>query len=656
MTMRRLLRAPGHRLLWLFTGRIAVVLALLATMVTRSPVTLAQTTPQAGQPAYMGIAVNGDCHVGECPPTAHSANSTVNTPVDFTITLANGDRFHVAGFDRQVNHGCAVEAVMDVSVQYVGNPTGGASDTDNLDLDLYRSFTCTAKDPPTYRFDPSGRFSPNIAPSSSVEFTGRVSPELHAGPFAAPKAWGIEGFGKVPVSGGAVQWQHTYSLVFGAGSHIGSYILLNQARVPPRVPLPMLVLDWATTTDAQTVDVQFTTSQADFKQPITLSVYRSDKRDADTVDPANQIGAITMDPASLTSGPNTVRLDSLIDGALVPNTNLPFVVVIAEHDPTEEEDARSVNTTYFRKFLLGAVVHGFASDADRWLAWMYDMSAALKANKGFDAVVLHDWVRDSTVGSPGEAAKQGPLFFDQIAAGARRLLAGRHRGDTVDVHLFGHSRGTVVESATLCYFPNAQCSDALLPQGHAAGAHNELKGSYIEVTLLDPHPANTNHMDLIDSGALAKLPPVQCDWFASFTGDTCLLPKESPYQNVLAFQDAAQDPEPELPGNIGIRAADLWFQNTPESGCGVQALYSDEFFLNLWGERYVATNPGTDPAPHPAISIQTYDLTCHQLDDGKLIGHREVPDCYLQDVVAKGLVDAGATMSPTCGLPADGGG
>jgi hypothetical protein len=166
--------------------------------------------------------------------------------------------------------------------------------------------------------------------------------------------------------------------------------------------------------------------------------------------------------------------------------------------------------------------------------------------------------------------------------------------------------------------------------------------------LLDPHPANTAALDesgndnLISFDNIAAAQWAPCGLAAEIVGDVCLNPNESAYDNVVAFEKAARDPGVELPGGIGIRSVDLWYQQTQVAGCAGTYLPGFERALNLLGQSMVTIDQ-TD------VAIAVEDLTCHQLDDGRLIGHREVPDCYLQHVVMAGLVDTGQTGTQTCG-------
>ena len=115
----------------------------------------------------------------------------------------------------------------------------------------------------------------------------------------------------------------------------------------------------------------------------------------------------------------------------------------------------------------------------------------------------------------------------------------------VDLHLIGHSRGA------------AMVSQALLAAAEARNA--ALRGSWVIVTLLDPHPAN-NKFGVQEDYAPAN--PLSLRIFNAYR----------------EFQDAAQDPTINLPGGAGIREVYALYQKNT-----VDQIFADPTLTgNLW--------------------------------------------------------------------------
>ena len=219
--------------------------------------------------------------------------------------------------------------------------------------------------------------------------------------------------------------------------------------------LPLFTFTKATTKDASSVAVDYTIASDDITQALTFDVYRSDKTvlDGSSV----LLGETTIDPAvdsqKLTQG--THAAVSLIQGTvLTPNTTLPYIVVVANRNGNVAEDASSVNTTYFRTFELGVVVHGKESGI-AVPAWETTMASDLKKFDHYDNVIAFNWAKDSSTSAQGLATKAGDTLYSQIVNAAASLEAS-HAGDVVDLHLIGHSRGAVVVSLRCKMWP-ANC-------------------------------------------------------------------------------------------------------------------------------------------------------------------------------------------------------
>jgi hypothetical protein len=213
-----------------------MAIGIAATLVTSA-------TAQTSSTAFFGTTVNGTCEVGSCPPTAvQPGSSDVTTPFDYTVTLANGDRYHFVGTDHQVNQGgCASFSALgsQSSIQYVGNDAGTPSAADTLTVETWRNWACTVGGIYIYAA-PNGAFSPDVGPGTSVELTVDAKPPIHMGPYTAPNPYDATSPHSTPIqSGGVVKWHATTTLKFGAGSAIGSYVGSGGQPAPgPVKPAP----------------------------------------------------------------------------------------------------------------------------------------------------------------------------------------------------------------------------------------------------------------------------------------------------------------------------------------------------------------------------------------------------------------------------------
>jgi hypothetical protein len=261
-----------------------------------------------------------------------------------------------------------------------------------------------------------------------------------------------------------------------------------------------------------------------------------------------------------------------------------YVVVVA--------NGEQALTTYFRKWLLGVVVHGYTNPlfgpADQ-LAWMARMATDLHDECGFDQTIAFDWTKNSGAQHSGETIAAGNSLYSAIVPVANSLT--QHPGNVVDLHFIGHSRGTVVVSQALQHF--VQRTDL------------RLLGSYVEVTLLDIHPANA-----IEDGLL--------DYVNNLAGLGL-------YAFVYPFQAAAQDPEVLLPAGANIMSIDIWYQLTRCANFTSTNKYQENI-LNLWGE---------SPDSNHIINTSRVQPTWKNLTNLKdeligEIGHSEIHEYYRQ--------------------------
>jgi hypothetical protein len=185
----------------------------------------------------IGVAVNGICDAGSCPAAALSLNSSASLSADFTVTLADGDRYLVNGSFSGSNdsNGGGFSASHDFEVTYEGNAHGGASAADTVAVEGYYSFATTLATVGEGR-GVIGAFGPTIAPSSSASscLNGAIA---CLGPFTPPGEFlQFSGGFSLNSSGGEFVYDPTWTSNFGAGSAVGSYIIWGPSAPPPPPP------------------------------------------------------------------------------------------------------------------------------------------------------------------------------------------------------------------------------------------------------------------------------------------------------------------------------------------------------------------------------------------------------------------------------------
>ena len=184
----------------------------------------------------VGVSVNGTCQVGACPPAALALGTGTTRPYFLTITLPNGDRYSVAGrIDASVNAaGNFVPATQFFTVGYLGNPSGTPSQADTLTFHNFLAFT-TNGGAFNLGAEGTGLFSaaPAVAATSSVRvsavFNGSISSPTF-GPFLAPNPFSQTANVFVPAGSSVLTVDTTFTIVFGAGSPIGSSIQIGALR------------------------------------------------------------------------------------------------------------------------------------------------------------------------------------------------------------------------------------------------------------------------------------------------------------------------------------------------------------------------------------------------------------------------------------------
>jgi hypothetical protein len=315
--------------------------------------------------------------------------------------------------------------------------------------------------------------------------------------------------------------------------------------------LPDIAMVSATTSDSRSVTFDYAISGAAVDQPITFAVYRSA---TSQVSPGAQVvGSVVVNPP----GPGGPTLDTsgnpatavgeheitvALPGELPPLPGEPYVVVSAHPAQTVAESNTANDTASFRTYVIGVITHGGVQPKS-WKVggppWEHQMAMSLRA-QGYDAVIPFNWVAESN--HAGAAAHQAPRLVKEILATASEFPAGA----PVDLHLIGHSEGTVVNSMAVQLLNK---TNQWTPG---------LKAGYLKMTMLDPHPAN--------NGGFTPQYSVSNGLMGVIARD-----------EINAFQSKAKDPPVFVPANV--RDAEVFYQHTPvrDSGGSNNGLY------NLWG-------------------------------------------------------------------------
>ena len=370
--------------------------------------------------------------------------------------------------------------------------------------------------------------------------------------------------------------------------HTHQRIIVSVSAVVPAAPR-VVQLTKATTKDAQSVTVDYKVAGGTPVGTLNFKVYRSKHNDVKPASAAVLIGTESVKATDLAPGAHQVTLLKGTD--LPPDPAKPYVVVVATANGKTSQ-------TYFRKWRLATVAHGYAghfeSDRAKTWAWVKRMQADLLSIDRFDKAIALNWIEDSWRPKPNMAVAAGQRLAQQIMD-YKASRSKQHPGDVVDVHLIGHSRGTIVTSQAL-----------------KALSGRPQDGSYVQVTLLDIHPASPASNALRDTG--------------SAVGDMI------EWKAVEDFQRKALDPQIELPAKTGIRSVEILWQNTP---CSAFNISYKEHIVNLWGQ-----SPVTGLLQNRSgVPINWTNLTSYgkgvQRDP---LGHEEVHSYYQDAFVSKGRV------------------
>jgi hypothetical protein len=294
--------------------------------------------------------------------------------------------------------------------------------------------------------------------------------------------------------------------------------------------------------DSHSVMVSYEVSGGDLTGPVELGVFRSDNA---TYEPSNDVAVATLvlNTAAghdLTAGAHTATL-ALADG-LPPMPSRPYVLVVANPGGSSPPGTITAGQglASFEKHSIAVITHGgmqLKSD-NRGPFWQKRMAAEL-LSQGYDTVIPFNWAAASR--TPGSMQGQAPRLADEIAKAAEAFPDG----DPVDLHLIGHSEGAVLNSLALT---------RLAPTESA-----ELHAGFTQVTMLDPHSANTavkGQQYSVSGGVLGQIAK----------------------NTINTYQARADDPPAFVP--INADSADVYFQRTKAS----EAQAGHQGWYNLWGQ------------------------------------------------------------------------
>ena len=374
----------------------------------------------------------------------------------------------------------------------------------------------------------------------------------------------------------------------------------TNAPISILIPTPKVTLTKATTPDAKTVVVTYAVVGSNANS-IHFDLYRSPASNATT---HFLLSTDDTTPADLTVGEHTVSFTP--NAGLLPNTALPYVVAVATSGGQK-------STVYFRKFLIGVIAHGF----DRWAfantfspvnfisvpPWETAMARSLKSFDSYDDVIAFNWTQTCASPRPDMAIKAGHELASEVLA--KTAIRNRHPGDVVDLHFIAHSRGAVVVTEAI---KDMAAQDPLLA------------GSFVEVTLLDPHPAN--NCFAANCAPISSPDPAWAS-FAKDSRNQLTRAAQIAQMRVMHFQQAAADPPVTIPP--GIKKLEVWFQHT-QASC-FSAHPGLEYEMNLWGE---ADPPAL--VDQSGLLIQPTDKT----SCSEAIGHNQLPGLYQTQVVETG--------------------
>lgn len=423
---------------------------------------------------------------------------------------------------------------------------------------------------------------------------------------------------------GQVAWLTAHAAIFGAFLAIADVM---RPIVADYAGCRTLFVDKVTTADARSVEVHYRTSQGFETQPVRFTVHRGSRPELTGAETLLGEETVTIRAASERPEPLTLlrKTDLPLDASR------PYVIVTASYGPHEVRG-------WFRKHTVGVAIHGYtfrylhgtlrALEHDLvgtdWLDllvqdlqlntpvvedWQNELIDRLTREACYDeASFPFNWRYDSVTPLRTILHARGKDLYDQVVRIAKSRVA-EHPGDVVDLHLIGHSRGTVIVSQALLAWKRAP--------------DPALRGSWMRATLLDPHPANNRFSPPQAPNENVDEDTTGAAWTRA---------------NYERFQDAARDPEVVLPSGTGLRDVSLWYQqervvdiqrNPPdEDGNGIADVELRLSPMNLWGL------PATSPfvVNHAGVEIRANRLRRLEPGGSGVITHTGVPIRYVSSL------------------------
>lgn len=354
-------------------------------------------------------------------------------------------------------------------------------------------------------------------------------------------------------------------------------------RLEDRALLSVVTITHATETDSRTVSIDYTIESGAVLTSLTVDVVRSPDATLDGGDVT--IGSVVLSGDDVTPGTHTgvpLVLSTRAPGvdALAPDPGRPYVFATATGPDTVTTSAS------FRKYVIGLVSHGFEPPApnNATPAWELAMAGSLTA-AGYDAVIPFNWMAASSTPQPGLGVAAGMQAGNALI----QAIQGAVPADGVaDLHLIGHSRGSVVITTAAA---TVQAALATVPQA---------AGGYWRLSYMDPHPTHTANV-VPFSAADNRIGRVALEL-------------------ANAFSAIAQDPFPLTVPSM-VADAQTFYENSP---AGSLLPLTEESVINPWG-----TFPpeGIVPTTGAATHFETLNLTTPGMS------HSTVYQWFQQNVV-----------------------
>jgi hypothetical protein len=299
-----------------------------------------------------------------------------------------------------------------------------------------------------------------------------------------------------------------------------------------------LVIANATALSPTVVRFQYEVQNESLPSNFQVVIYRS----ADTtIDAGDLVVGTVQLPGTQTMAPQTA--DVTLPQPLDIQPQRDYILVVADPLNGVVETNEGDNSDYFRKYVVGAVIHGQQNDG-LIPSWVSGLAQAVQ-NQGYDVTLAFNWAQVSAAMQAG-----GVVFASQALAGqigsVVSALPGIQPGDVVDLHLIGFGRGgSVVAGAS-----------SILGQAMNAA----LDGGYTKISLLDPFPAsNRAVLDFsLSQGPIGRLTGKAVSRFQSFTNDPALV----------------------IPASV--ERAEVYFQQRLLTQITAPAQIED-LFMNIWG-------------------------------------------------------------------------